>query len=115
MSTTLKRRTPRTSAAAAIAGRHVGERRRLSFTVGAVCDGTEATCTIGGETGGKTSTATAESIAAPTPGADDMGGNACVLTGGTTSDTGVRGFNGGYSAATDRPTATIIPGDGGMS
>ena len=63
-------------------------------TGGSVCDGAEATCTIGGETRGKAHTVTAESFAAPIPGASGMGNSADALTAGTTSDTGSRGFKG---------------------
>ena len=62
-----------------------------------------------GEKRRKASTATAESIAAPPPGAGGMGGRAGVLTGGTTSDTAVRRFNRGCTAATDRPPSTMTP------
>ena len=68
-----------------------------------------------GKAGGQSCTAIAESIAAPTPGAGGMGGSAGVITGGTNSGTGVRGFHGECSATIDDPAATITSADVGMS
>ena len=61
----------------------------------------------GEKQGGKTSTATAESIAAPTPGAGGMGRDAGILTGVLTTGTGAR-EGGGYGGST-LPLLTGLP------
>ena len=73
----VKRRAPGISTTAAVAGLNAAGRMGWSSTGGAVCGSTEVKCTIGG----KASTATAESIAARTPG-------------GITTGTGAQGGGG---------------------
>ena len=53
-------------------------------------------------------------MAAPAPGAAGTDSSAGILTGRTSSDTAAWELHGGYSTATDRATATIAPGDGGV-